>query len=153
MAGSDPAVTAVPGKTLPGSVLFACTYNAIRSPMAEALMKYWVGRRCYVQSAGVETGEVDPMVVQVLGEIGINLGSHHPRALNELYDASFDLVIPLTDQARQMAAEWGRTHHWAIEFWPTHDPSAYEGSREQRMDAFRKLRDELLQRIKERFPL
>ena len=138
---------------LPGSVLFACTYNAIRSPMAEALMKHWVGRRCYVQSAGVDAGEVDPMVVQVLAEMGINLATHQPRAMDELHDASFDLVIPLTDQAHKMAQDWGRTHHWAIEHWPTHDPSAFEGSRDQRMEAFRKLRDELFQRIKERFPL
>jgi protein-tyrosine-phosphatase len=158
MSGADPSPHSVAAKApqrqpLPGSVLFVCTYNAIRSPMAEALMKHWVGRRCYVQSAGVAAGEVDPMVVQVLSEMGINLGAHHPRGLDALYDANFDLVIPMTEQAQDMAADWARTHHWTIEFWPTHDPSAHEGSRTQRLDAFRTLRDELLQRIKERFPL
>lgn len=137
----------------PHAVLFACTFNAIRSPMAEGLMKHWVGRSIYVQSAGVEAGEVDPMVVEVLREIGVDLTRHAPKRFSELYDGNFDLVISMTEPARAMAEDWARTHHSQIEHWPMEDPSATEGKREQRLDAFRHLRDGLYARIKERFPL
>jgi len=138
---------------LPGSVLFACTQNALRSPTAEALMKYLHGRRVYVQSAGVRPNPIDPFVIAVLDEIGIDLSGHRPRAFDDLEDDYFDLVISLSPEAHHRAVELTRTGACAIEFWPVLDPSLTEGSRETRLDAYRTFRDDLLARLRRRFPL
>jgi len=138
---------------LPGSVLFACTSNTVRSPMAEALMKLLHGRRVYVQSVGVRRGEeIDPFVVEVMDEIGIDLSRHYPKSFDELEDEFFDLVISLSPEAHHRAVELTRNSATEIEFWPTPDPSLAEGSREQRLEAYRQVRDHLLRRIRERFP-
>lgn len=137
---------------LPGSVLFACTQNALRSPMAEALMKYLHGRQVYVQSAGVRPGIVDPFVVAVLDEIGIDLSKHRPRSFDDLEDDYFDLVISLSPEAHHRAVELTRTSSCEIEFWPVLDPSLTDGSREIQLEAYRTLRDDLLARLRRRFP-
>jgi protein-tyrosine-phosphatase len=137
---------------LPGSVLFACTHNAIRSPMAEALMKYLHGARVYVDSVGVRPTEVDPFAVAVLDEIGIDLSRHRPKHFDDLQDDYFDLVISLSPEAQHRAVELTRSSSCEIDFWPTMEPSLVEGSREVRLDAYRALRDELLARLRRRFP-
>lgn len=138
---------------LPGAVLFACTMNQIRSPMAEALLKYLHGRRIYVQSAGVRAGTaVDPFAVMVLDELGIDLERHRPRDFDHLDDDYFDLVISLSPEAQHRAVELTRHNACDLEFWHMPDPSLVEGSREQRLDAYRELRDLLLRRISRRFP-
>jgi protein-tyrosine-phosphatase len=137
---------------LPGSVLFACTHNAIRSPMAEALMKYLHGARVYVDSVGVRPTEVDPFAVAVLDEIGIDLSRHRPKHFDDLEDDYFDLVISLSPEAQHRAVELTRASSCEIEFWPTMEPSLIEGSREVRLEAYRALRDDLLARLRRRFP-
>ncbi len=137
---------------LPGSVLFACTHNAIRSPVAEAVMKYLHGRKVYVQSVGLRPQPIDPFVVAVLDEIGIDLSRHRPRSFDDLEDDYFDLVISLSPEAQHRAVELTRTSSCEIEFWPTMDPSLITGSREQRLDGYRALRDDLLRRLRTRFP-
>jgi protein-tyrosine-phosphatase len=137
---------------LPGSVLFACTHNAIRSPMAEAVMKYLHGRRVYVDSVGVRPQPLDPFVLAALDEIGIDLSRHRAKSFDDLEDDYFDLVISLSPEAQHRAVELTRTSSCEIEFWPTMDPSLVTGSREQRLAAYRALRDELLQRLGRRFP-
>lgn len=137
---------------LPGSVLFACSENAIRSPMAEALMKHLHGRHVYVQSAGVRMGELDPFAVVAMDEIGIDLSHHQPRTFEDLEDDFFDLVISLSPEAQHRAVELTRTSHCEIAFWRTMDPSVIEGSRELRLEAYRSLRESLLERLLTRFP-
>ena len=137
---------------LPGSILFACTHNAIRSPMAEAVMKYLHGRRVYVDSVGVRPQPLDPFVLAALDEIGIDLSRHRAKGFDDLEDDYFDLVISLSPEAQHRAVELTRTSSCEIEFWPTMDPSLITGSREQRLAAYRALRDELLQRLGRRFP-
>jgi protein-tyrosine-phosphatase len=137
---------------LPGSVLFACTMNSIRSPMAEAILKYLHGRRIYVQSAGVRAGEIDPFAVEVLDELGIDLSRHRSRRVDDLEDSYFDLVISLSPEAQHRAVELTRDSATELEFWNMPDPSLAQGSREQMLDAYRDLRDRLMQRIRERFP-
>lgn len=137
---------------LPGSVLFACTHNAIRSPMAEAVMKYLHGRQVYVQSVGVRPQPVDPFVVAVLDEIGIDVSRHRPKSFDDLEDDYFDLVISLSPEAQHRAVELTRTSSCEIEFWPTMDPSLATGSREVQLDAYRALRDDLRRRLSARFP-
>jgi protein-tyrosine-phosphatase len=137
---------------LPGSILFACNHNAIRSPMAEGLMKYLHGLRLYVQSAGVRPGELDPFAVAVMDEIGIDIARHHPHSFEDLEDAYFDLVISLAPEAQHRAVELTRATATELEFWNTPDPTLVEGSREVRLDAYRQVRDLLMRRIQQRFP-
>ena len=137
---------------LPGSVLFACTQNSLRSPMAEALMKYLHGQQVYVQSVGVRPSEIDPFVVAVLDEIGIDLSRHRARSFEDLEDDYFDLVISLSPEAHHRAVELTRTSSTEIEFWPVMDPTLVEGNREVRLDAYRELRDHLLAHLRARFP-
>ncbi len=136
----------------PGSVLFACTLNTVRSPMAEALLKYLHGHRIYVDSVGVRRGEPDPFVAEVMDEIGIDLSRHVPKTFDDLEDDFFDLVISLSPEAQHRAVELTRNSATEIEFWPTPDPTWTEGTRDQRLDAYRAVRDLLFRRIKRRFP-
>lgn len=137
---------------LPGSVLFACTHNAIRSPVAAALMHFLHGRRVYVNSAGLRVQPVDQFAVAALDEIGIDISNHRPKTFDELDDDFFDLVVSLSPEAQHRAVELTRTSSCDLEFWPTMDPSIITGNREMRLDAYRNLRDELLDRIQKRFP-
>ena len=137
---------------LPGSVLFACTRNALRSPMAEALMKFLHGGQIYVQSVGVRPREIDPFAVAVLDEIGLDLSRHRPRSFDDLEDDYFDVVISLSPEAQHRAVELTRTSSCTLEYWPVLDPSLVEGSREVVLDAYRALRDDLLHRLARRFP-
>jgi protein-tyrosine-phosphatase len=139
------------GEDLPQAVLFACTFNAVRSPMAAALMHYLYGKFCYVDSAGARAGEKDAFINEILDEIGIELGKHKPKSFDDLEDASFDLVITLTPEAHHKAMELTRTMAVDVEYWPIMDPTLVEGSREQRMDAYRATRDDLMRRIRARF--
>jgi len=140
---------------LPGAVLFACNFNRVRSPMAEALMKMTFGDRVYVDSVGLkhqegETGP-DPFAAAVIDELGGDLTHFHPKTFGELEDESFDLVISLTPEAQHRAVEIARDYAVEIEYWPTHDPTLTDGSREQKLEAYREVRDELARRITERF--
>lgn len=137
---------------LPAAVLFACSENAIRSPMAEALLKHLLGHRIYVDSCGVRAGELDPFVVAVLDELGIDRSMHRPKTFDDLEDTSFDLIVSLSPEAQHSAVEMTRTMACDVEFWNTFDPSLVEGSRETRLEAYRAVRDQLLERIKARFP-
>jgi protein-tyrosine-phosphatase len=140
-------------RDLPGAVLFACTMNQIRSPMAEALLKYLHGSRIFVQSAGVRAGPVvDPFAVAVMDELGIDIERHRTRDFARLDDDYFDLVVSLSPEAQHQAVELTRNNASDLEFWHMPDPSLVEGTREQRLDAYRDLRDLLLRRIRERFP-
>ena len=135
----------------PCSVLFACTMNAVRSPMAAAMMRHLLGRAIYVESAGVRAGMLDPLAVEAMDEIGIEIAAHRPRRFEDLEDSSFDLVITLSPEAQHKAMELTRTAATDVEYWPTMDPTAVEGSREQRLAAYRGVRDGLLARIRTRF--
>jgi protein-tyrosine-phosphatase len=138
---------------LPGSVLFACTHNAIRSPMAEGLMKRFYGHVVYVDSVGVKTLPLDPFAVVVMDEIGIDISKHKPKTFADLEDSSFDVIVSLSPEAQHTAVEMTRTMSCEVVFWHTFDPTAVEGSREVRLDAYRSVRDTLHRRIRERFPL
>ncbi len=137
----------------PSAVLFACTENTVRSPMAEAILKYLHGRHIYVDSVGVRKGELDGFAVAVMDEIGIDISHHHPKTFEDLEDTSFDLVISLSPEAQHKAVEMTRVVACDVEFWNTFDPSVVEGSREVRLEAYRQVRDELMRHIKKRFPV
>src|SRR5665213_467329 len=134
-----------------GAVLIACTLNAVRSPMAAAMLRHLTGKGLYIKSAGVRAGEIDPLAVEAMDEIGIEIGKHRPRCFEDLEDGSFDLVITLSPEAQHKAMELTRTAATLVEYWPTMDPTAVEGSREQRLLAYRAVRDALMERLKQRF--
>lgn len=139
------------GEELPGAILFACTLNAVRSPMAAALMRHLYGKFVYVESVGVRAGELDPMAVEVMDELGIEIGKHRPRSFEDLEDASFDLVVTLSPEAHHKALDHTHTMAVDVEYWPTDDATAYEGTRDQRLGAYRAVRDDLMQKIHDRF--
>ncbi|NQV56523.1 MAG: arsenate reductase ArsC [Rhodospirillales bacterium] len=137
---------------LPSAVLFACTLNSVRSPMAEGLLKASLGHRIYVDSVGVRGFEINGFSVEVLAEIGIDISAHQPKTFQTMDDSSFDVVISLSPEAQHSAVELTRWMSCEVEYWPTLDPSVVDGSRERRLGAFREVRDELKRRIDERFP-
>ena len=136
---------------LPGSVLFACTHNSIRSVMAEVIMKSLYGHAVYVDSAGVLAKDVDGFAIEVLDEIGLEGGNHVGKNFEDLEDDSFDLIISLSAEAHAKAQELTRTTAGETEFWNTVDPSLMEGNREMQLNAFRHVRDDLYEKIKARF--
>ena len=136
---------------LPGALLFACTQNIIRSPMAAAIARHFYGNRVFIASCGVRPGEPDPFVQTVMDEIGMDLSKHRPQSFADLEDSSFDVVISLSPEAHHRALEMTRTMAIEAEYWPTFDPSATMGSREQILDSYRDVRDGLMRRIRARF--
>ena len=142
------------GKARPQSVLFVCALNAVRSPMAAALMRHYFGHSVYVGSAGVKKGDLDPFAVAAMEELGLDIAKHKPMTFEELEDwegLNFDLIVTLSPEAHHKALDLTRTIAAEVEYWPTADPTAQEGSREQRLQAFRDVRDQLVKRVKERF--
>ena len=138
---------------LPGSVLFCCTLNALRSPMAEAMLKHLHGRRIFVDSVGVRAGALDEFAIAVMDEIGIDITKHKPKSFDDLEDDSFDLIVSLSPEAQHKAVDMTRPLAAEVEFWNTFDPSIVEGSREMRLDAYRQVRDQLMNRLLLRFPV
>jgi protein-tyrosine-phosphatase len=135
-------------------VLFACGLNSVRSPIAAGLFAQIFGRSIYVGSAGVRKGELDPFAVAIMEEIGIDISRHKPVTFEELEDwegLNFDLIVTLSPEAHHRALELTRTSAVDVEYWPTADPSAVEGNRAQRLDAYRDVREQLLARIHKRF--
>lgn len=119
--------------------------------MAEGIMKSLVGTNVFVDSVGVRKGQLDAFVIAVLDEISIDMNNHQPKTFEELEDDSFDLVISLSPEAQHKAVEMTRTSHCKVEFWHTMDPSIIDGSRETQIDAYRKVRDELSEKLRQRF--
>ena len=140
---------------LPDAVLFTCNYNRVRSPMAEGLFKRFYGTRAFVDSCGLKpdpAGEgIDPFVVVVMDELGLDVSDHKPKTFAQLEDDSFDIVVSLTPEAQHRAVELSRDRSVEIEYWPTHDPTLTDGSREARLEAYREVRDALAEAIKQRF--
>jgi protein-tyrosine-phosphatase len=137
------------------AVLFMCNYNAVRSPAAEAIARHYFGKSIYVQSAGVRTGEPrDPFMVAALDEIGIDASRHKPRTIEELEEwegLNFDLIVTLSPEAHHKAIALTHTLAADVEYWPTPDPTLnQDGTREQRLDGYRDVRDGLTYRIKMR---
>lgn len=139
---------------LPGSVLFACDRNTVRSPMAAAIMRHLYGHRVYVESVGVqvEAVEVDAFAVAVMAEIGLDISHHIPKSFEDLNDDSIDLIVSLSPAAHHRAIDMTRTLSCETEYWPSVDPTVATGSREAVLAAFRQLREDLMARIRQRFP-
>jgi len=147
-------MAALPRSRTPQAVLFACGLNSVRSPMAESLLQRMFPKSLYVRSAGVRKGKLDPFAVAVMAELGQDISGHKPMTFEELEDwegLNFDLIVTLSPEAHHKALELTRTIAAEVEYWPTPDPTAIEGTREQRLAAYREVREQLTERIKNRF--
>ena len=136
---------------IPASLLFACSENSVRSPMAEALAKRLYGQAAYIDSVGVRASEVDFFAAAALDELGIDVHRHHAKTFDDVDPSSFDLIVTLSPEAHHQALEFTRGTAAEVEYWPVGDPSAVEGSRDMRLDAYRRTRDQILARLKARF--
>jgi protein-tyrosine-phosphatase len=137
-------------ETSPRAVLFACGLNSLRSPMAAYLFQHLIGPSIHVRSAGVLKDELDPFAVAAMAEIGIDIGEHRPVTFEELEDwegLDFDLIVTLSPEAHHKALQLTHRLAAAVEYWPTPDPAGLEGSRDQRMDGYREVREQLTNRI------
>ena len=134
----------------PDSVLFVCTRNAVRSPMAKGLLRQ-LRPGMLVKSAGLEPGEPDYMMVAVMAELGLDLSKHSPHRLDGFKPSQFGLVVTFTPEAHHHALEWTRHSKTPVEYWAFPDVTEAEGNREQRLAAYRQLRDEIHKRLKSRF--
>ncbi len=142
---------------LPQSVLFCCDHNAVRSPMAEGLMKKFYGTGTYVQSVGVKNDmEIDGFSVAVCQEMDVELSRHRSRSFDEMEEwgddlSSFDLVVALSPASQRRALELTRYFHLDVEFWPILDPTGLGETREAKLESYRASRDQIVQRLHERF--
>jgi protein-tyrosine-phosphatase len=143
--GEDPVMK------LPGSILFLCGQNVIRSPMAEQLARAVLPPGVFIASAGVRPGERDPFVDSVLAERGMTLGKRQPQLLDDLEDAYFDLIVTLAPEAHHAALELTRSAAVDVEYWPTPDPTTASGTRDQILAAYRDVFARLETRIRARF--
>ena len=145
------------GKGFPQSVLFCCDHNAIRSPMAEGLMKALYGQRAYVQSAGVHSDlDIDGFAIAVSAELGIELARHRSRSFDEMVEwgddlGAFDLIVALSPASQRQALELTRHAHIDVEYWPIMDPTGLGEGREAKLAAYRQTRDQIRARMLERF--
>lgn len=142
---------------LPTSVLFCCDHNAVRSPMAEGLMKKFYGTACYVQSAGVHNDmEVDGFSIAVCRELGIELSRHRSRSFQEMQQwgddlGQFDLIVALSPASQRLVLDLTRVYHLVVEYWPILDPTGLGDGREAKLAAYRQSRDQIRDRILARF--
>ncbi|MEM1365274.1 MAG: hypothetical protein AAGH82_05925 [Pseudomonadota bacterium] len=133
------------------SILFVCSLNQVRSPMAATIARGLFGSHLFVRSAGIQKGTEDPIVTRVLSELDMPIIASEPKDLSQLADANFDLVIVLSDAALPHIEEWAADKSLDVEYWPTEDPTQATGNQSQVLDAYRVVRDSLAKRIRERF--
>ena len=144
-------------QTLPQSVLFCCDHNAVRSPMAEGIMKKLYGTECYIQSVGVKNDlEIDGFAISVCAEIDVELARHRSRSFDEMEDwgddlSSFDLVLALSPASQRRALDLTQFYHIDVEYWPILDPTGLGEARDARMVAYREARDQIRKRLMDRF--
>ncbi len=142
---------------LPSSVLFCCDYNAVRSPMAEGLMKKFYGQKTYIQSAGVHNDlEIDGFAIAVCDELGIELSRHRSRSFDEMQQwgddlSGFELIVALSPASQRHALEFTRYFHLDVEYWPTLDPTGIGEGREANLSAYRQARDQISTKMLARF--
>lgn len=142
---------------LPQSILFCCDHNAVRSPMAEGIMKKYYGTDTYVQSVGVRNDlEIDGFSIAVCAEMQVELSRHRSRSFDEMEQwgddlSSFDLIVALSPASQRRALELTRFFHLEVEYWPILDPTGLGESRDSKLVQFRAARDQIIERLIKRF--
>lgn len=127
-------------------VLFLCTGNSCRSQMAEGWLRHLAGDRYETASAGTQPAGLNPDAVEVMRELGIDIAAHQSKHLNQFLDVRFDHVITVCDRAREACPIFPGASsmlHWSFD-----DPAAARGSDEERRAVFKRVRDEIAERIR-----
>ena len=143
--------------SLPQSILFCCDHNAVRSPMAEGIMKKLYGTDTYVQSVGVINDlEIDGFSIAVCEEIGVELSRHRSRSFDEMERwgddlSSFDLIVALSPASQRRALELTRLFHLTVEYWPILDPTGIGETREMKLVSYRQTRDQIKSKLTEKW--
>ena len=143
--------------SLPQSILFCCDHNAVRSPMAEGIMKKLYGTGTYVQSVGVINDlEIDGFSIAVCDELGVELSRHRSRSFDEMERwgddlSSFDLIVALSPASQRRALELTRLFHLTVEYWPILDPTGIGETREMKLVSYRQTRDQILNKLREKW--
>ena len=143
--------------SLPQSILFCCDHNAVRSPMAEGIMKKLYGTGTYVQSVGVINDlEIDGFSIAVCNEIGVELSRHRSRSFDEMERwgddlSSFDLIVALSPASQRRALELTRLFHLTVEYWPILDPTGIGETRETKLVSYRQTRDQILSKLRDKW--
>jgi len=143
--------------SLPQSILFCCDHNAVRSPMAEGIMKKLYGTGTYVQSVGVINDlEIDGFSIAVCDEIGVELSRHRSRSFDEMERwgddlSSFDLIVALSPASQRRALELTRLFHLTVEYWPILDPTGIGETRDMKLVSYRQTRDQILNKLREKW--
>jgi len=144
-------------ESLPQSILFCCDHNAVRSPMAEGIMKKLYGTGTYVQSVGVINDlEIDGFSIAVCEEIDVELSRHRSRSFDEMEKwgddlSSFDLIVALSPASQRRALELTRLFHLTVEYWPILDPTGIGETREMQLISYRQSRDQIVNKLKEKW--
>ncbi len=144
-------------ESLPQSILFCCDHNAVRSPMAEGIMKKLYGTGTYVQSVGVINDlEIDGFSIAVCEEIDVELSRHRSRSFDEMEKwgddlSSFDLIVALSPASQRRALELTRLFHLTVEYWPILDPTGIGETREMKLVSYRQSRDQIVNKVKEKW--
>jgi protein-tyrosine-phosphatase len=144
-------------QALPQSILFCCDHNAVRSPMAEGIMKQLFGLSTYVQSVGVVNDlEIDGFAIAACAELGIELSRHQSRSFDELEEmgealSGFDLVVALSPASQRRALDLTRFYHLSVEYWPIMDPTGLGDTREAKLSVYRQTRDQLIHQMKSKW--
>lgn len=128
------------------SVLILCTGNSARSQMAEGILRHIGGEKFEVESAGVAPSSVRPEAVEAMRELDIDISKHRSKSVDEFLDRPFDYIITVCDNAKESCPLFpgnAERIHWSFE-----DPAAVEGSEEERLSAYRKVRDQIWDRLK-----
>ena len=145
-------------KELPQSILFCCDHNAVRSPMAEGIMKKFYGTGTYVQSVGVKNDlEIDGFCIAVCQEIDVELSRHRSRSFDEMEQwgddlSSFDLVVALSPASPRRALDLTRVFHLEVDYWPIMDPTGLGETRAAKLDSYRQTRDQIIKHLTARWP-
>jgi protein-tyrosine-phosphatase len=138
---------------LPGTVLFACTHNMIRSPIAEGLMKSLFPNKVYVDSCGINAGALDGFLISVMEEVGIDMSGHTPKSFNDLQDEYFDLIICFSEESYEIAQKFAEAKVTEVEYWPVFDAALTSNIREERLRAYREVRKLISDKLHERFDI
>jgi arsenate reductase len=127
-------------------VLFLCVHNSARSQMAEGLLRAWGGDRFDAHSAGVEASVVRPLAIEAMAELGIDIRGQWSKLVGDFDGQAFDYAITVCDDGKEACPYFGASTnrlHWSFD-----DPAAATGTDEERLAVFRRVRDEIAERIR-----
>jgi protein-tyrosine-phosphatase len=130
-----------------GAILFACNINAVRSAMAEAMVKRAFPGKVFVDSCGVMPGVQDGFAISVMQEIGLDLSAHEPKSFSDLDSGFYDVIISFSPEAHDAACKLTQNMDCETLYWPVDNLANLTGSREEMLRAYRYVRDDIRRKL------